>query len=112
LGWEITEFSHSKSITKLKWRMENGELRKLESRLQRNILEDHEKMPSSPEPMRHAALPESYPRKRGGMNSPGRTPNGEKCRRWLGDGLGCSATPNRGTAVLKKCEEHPKGGEE
>ena len=49
---------------------------------------------------------------RGGMNSPGRTPNGGKCRRWLGDRLGCSATPNQGTAVLDKCEEHPKGGEE
>ena len=82
MGSEITEFSHSKSITKLKWRMENGEMRKLERRLQRKILEDHEKRPTSPEPMRHAALPESYPRERGGMNSPDRTPNGENA----GDG--------------------------
>ena len=44
---------------------EYGKLRRMERKLQREILEDPGKRPSSPEPMFPAAFPERYPLEQG-----------------------------------------------
>ena len=55
-----------------KWQ-EYGKLRRVERKLQREILEDPGKRPPRTDPMFPAALPESHPMEWGGKNGPGKT---------------------------------------